>query len=125
MAFFDNLDTYAVGDTISQYPLQQLILSLAEGIADAQLALDEASILASVALRERTLTINGQTRSLLELGFLPTFYHFQSAKIKVSVSITMKIEESTSESFGGSVTVSGEYETGSTTFNSPPSSSPP
>ncbi len=116
---FDNL---LVGQTISEYPLRELVLSLAQGIADAQQKLDEMSINAAVQMSQTQLTVNGQTRNLLELGFLPTFYHFQSAKIKVSVDITMKIEESRTETFGTSVSVSGEYESGSTTPLSPPSS---
>ena len=35
-------------------------------------------------------------RSLLELGFAPTFYHFQEATIEISVTLTMKVEQSLS-----------------------------
>ena len=111
-----------VGSTLENYPLKTLLISLAEGIAEAQIKLDEGSIRTASQLIDKKISLqdaNGRMveKSLLELGFMPTFYHFESAVIKVSVTITMKVEESTSTSVGASLSLS--HSTNSTQTGTP------
>ena len=121
-------DPSSVGTTMQQYPLKELLISLAEGIAEAQNRLDLGSIEAASQLIDRKITINDAdgnkiTKSLLELGFMPNFYHFQSATIRVSVEISMKIEEQTSSSFAVGISVghsTSTYQDIPTTSGTPP-----
>ncbi|WP_310475619.1 hypothetical protein [Sandarakinorhabdus sp.] len=91
-----------------------LVRMLAEGIADAQLALDRASAEMAVELANSQVDIvpvitetvdkdgnvsfsraDLQTVSLLEIGIMPTFYQFREATIEVSMDV--HIVESTNE----------------------------
>lgn len=93
----DEKDAKMVGQTLENYPLTTLVKNLGLGVAEAQAALNEASITAAIKMMEAELKIgDNDPISLLELGFTPAFYHFQSATLKVSVSISMKIEEQSS-----------------------------
>ena len=94
-------DTKTVGQALQQVPISDMIKSYAEGIADAQLALDQKSIALATELLKNKVSLpdgNGalRERTLLELGFAPTFYHFEEATIDISVTLTMKVEQSLS-----------------------------
>ncbi|MCU0892517.1 MAG: hypothetical protein MUE77_12440 [Sandarakinorhabdus sp.] len=91
-----------------------LVRLLAEGIADAQMALDRASAEMAVELANSQVEIvpvitetvdkdgnvrfsraDPQTVSLLEIGIMPTFYQFREATVEVSMDV--HIVESTNE----------------------------
>lgn len=99
-----------------------LVRMLAQGIADAQTALDRASAETAVELAQTTIDIvpsitetvdeNGnvtfapaetQTVSLLEIGLTPTFYQFSEATVDVAmdVHIVESEDEQTKEKRSG------------------------
>ena len=87
-------------------PLPQMIQSLSQSIADAQDALTKKAVetLISLADERRGVQLPGddRMRSLLELGFAPSFLHISEATVKVRVAFSQT--ESTSHEVGGSVT---------------------
>jgi hypothetical protein len=110
------------GEVLLDVPMSQIIERMGRAIADAQLRLDELSIRTAVLLGESRLDFRNTagalvSRSLLELGFTPSFYHFTDTTITIHVTLTMKVEEQltvgASFSFGSS-SVSGTGATGGT-----------
>ncbi len=98
-------DEKAVGQMLQDVPIGDMIKSYAIGIADAQWELDQKSIAMAYELMNKTITLRGKDgverdRTLLELGFAPTFYQFQEATIEVAVSLSMRVEQSVSLDVG-------------------------
>lgn len=87
-------------------PLPELIQRLGLSIAQAQAALDENSIATAKAMTTTTADIDGTPRSLLELGFTPTFYAFTEATVEAKLAFT--ITESTELSVGAELGVNLE-----------------
>ncbi|MCB0557073.1 MAG: hypothetical protein KDD02_26230 [Phaeodactylibacter sp.] len=71
-------------------PIWEMMNSLGQGIADAQYAMDEYVIKAIQAMSkdENKIELGGQTKSLLELGLLPSFYHFSEVNLNMKFSIS-------------------------------------
>ncbi len=85
----------SVLDTLGEMPIAPLITSLAKGIAEAQLALDQVSMrvavmMAGAADRDRVF-IGKRSYSLLELGLTPTFYQFTETVLEIKVSVSMQL----------------------------------
>ncbi|HLT40919.1 MAG TPA: hypothetical protein VK034_31795 [Enhygromyxa sp.] len=80
----------ATMEALEQAPLATLVENLGLGIARAQAALDRSAIELAVKLAdpELGLELGGQRRSLLSLGFAPTFYQFTEATIDIKVSFS-------------------------------------
>lgn len=92
----------AVNKMMEQSPLPQLVRSLGQAIAEAQLALDRHSIALAREMQQPVELFPGQPkRSLLELGFTPTFYHFTETTIRARVAFSSA--ESQEFSVGASV----------------------
>ena len=92
------LDPKQVGRTLADMPLGAIVESIAISIADAQVALDRHAIDIFNALandRVNLLTPQNQAISVspLELGFAPTFYHFDTVTIEIAVEIKLHVEE--------------------------------
>lgn len=91
----------SVNKMLEQSPLPQLVQSLGKAIAEAQLQLDRQSIEIAGRLQEQIEVFPGAPkRSMLELGFTPTFYHFTETTIKARVAFSSA--ESEEFSFGAS-----------------------
>lgn len=95
----------AIAKAMGEVPIQSMLRSLGMGIADAQARLDTNSIRTARQLAETTVDLldadgNPIARSLLELGFLPSFYHFSEVTISVSMSVSMRMEESSTVGVG-------------------------
>lgn len=92
-------------EALEQAPLGALVEKLGLAIASAQTALDRSAIELAVQLADPELGIElgGQRRSLLSLGFAPTFYQFTEATIDIKVSFSTAL--STEFSVGGSIGV--------------------
>ena len=99
-----------VNTMLEQSPLPQLVEGLGKAIAEAQLALDKRSIEIARLLGVPIEVFPGamrdgkpDKRSMLELGFTPTFYHFTETNIKarVAFSSSQSVEYSVGGSFGG------------------------
>lgn len=85
----------SVGSQLQKLPIGEMIASLATGIAQAQIELDEASmriaqLMSGFEPQDRVL-MRGKTYSLIELGLTPTFYHFTETTLEVKMSISMTI----------------------------------
>jgi hypothetical protein len=82
-----------VGRQLENVPVGTLIRKIGESIADAQLALDRNAIQALNLLgsREHGVLLPGESeaRSMLELGFVPTFFHFNNATIEAMVTFSV------------------------------------
>jgi hypothetical protein len=101
----------SVSTELQQAPLPELVERLGIAIAQAQLALDKnsAEIARLLADTENGIDFNDGmgARSLLEMGFAPTFYHITDATIEARVAFT----QSNAEAFtiGGSIGVNVGY----------------
>jgi len=89
----DVLSDNAVGSALGKVDLGATISSMGIGIAKAQQALDNNSINQLLALKSPQDDLAG--RSLLEMGFIPAFYHFQSATLSASVALSMEVSQET------------------------------
>ncbi len=93
---------------LAALPLDAMISSLGIGIARAQEAIDMNAIKTATKLGELTfdfpgpLDDNGEvttvSRSLLSLGFVPTFYQFTEATLELRIEMKMEVEDSASMS---------------------------
>jgi hypothetical protein len=97
----------SVNTELQQAPLPEMVQRLGLAIAQAQLALDRnsAEIAQILANEENGIDLNdgAGTRSLLELGFAPTFYHITEATVEARVAFTAS--ESQQFSVGASLGV--------------------
>jgi hypothetical protein len=96
---------------LQQAPLPQLVEKLGVSIAQAQFALDRnaAAIAQVLANKEEGIDLNDGEgkRSLLELGFAPTFYQITEATIEARVAFSAS--ESQAFSIGASIGVNVLY----------------
>ncbi len=107
-----------VGKELLNVPFPEMVKSMGLGIAEAQYALDRVSIRITqmmagfkegpdgelIADKSALIKLQseGDSYSLLALGFTPTFYQFTETYIELKMSITMK----ESREFGASVKAS-------------------
>jgi hypothetical protein len=87
------------GEALLDVPMSEIVERMGRAIAEAQLRLDQLSIRTAILLGETRLDMRDAagalvSRSLLELGFLPSFYHFTETTIDVSVTLSIRVEES-------------------------------
>lgn len=76
-----------------QAPLPDIIQRLGLAIAQAQTALDQSSIGMAKELISTTVElIPGEPRSLLSLGFTPTFYAFTEATVEARLAFSVSEE---------------------------------
>ena len=74
--------------------MTHMVLSLAQSIAEAQTAMDLSSLRLAQALATSRVPFDEEQVSLLELGFVPTFYQFTETCFELKVSISISREES-------------------------------
>ena len=102
-----------IAGAITGMRVDELISSLAIGIAEGQMKLDQASMEiarfmsdAQVAFGKKPGSDDPDLLSMIELGFTPNFYQFVDTIIEVRVAVSSKFEESR------------EYDTSATQFQS-------
>lgn len=92
-----------IGRELLNVPFGDMVKQLSSAIAWGQYQMDRtsANIAKLMASKEEDsgIEIGDDTLSLLEAGFLPTFYQFTDTIIEVKIAITMAI----SKEFGASV----------------------
>jgi hypothetical protein len=94
-------------ETVTQAPLPQMVEQLGRAIAEAQYSMDRSSVAIARMMGSTEeghgVVLAGEEapRSLLELGFSPTFYQITDAKVEAKVSLT--VGRSTETSVGASV----------------------
>lgn len=94
-----------ITETISAAPLPELIEQLGMAIANAQAALDQNSIATAQAMAQNTIQLtDGESYSLIALGFVPTFYAFTEATIEAKMEFSL----AETESFSIEAGISGE-----------------
>jgi len=79
-------------------PLGDLIASVGRGVADAQRALDAASM---EALREIYGSDEEVLRGLQAIGYRPTWYHIPEAESEIQIALSVSGTEATAPSGGG------------------------
>lgn len=93
-----------VGRMLENAPLGSLVESLGIAIANAQFAMDQNSlaILERMAASQLTLQDGDKpvTKTLVELGFTPSFYHITEASVeaRLAFSVSQSQEEKASAS---------------------------
>lgn len=107
MPFPNPAENLTPGQALLDAPVPELIRSLGLAIAEAQAALDQNSIKTATTLGTAMVEFdqgggNVVKKSLLELGFTPVFYHFTESTLEISLSLSLRVEES----FGFDVDVS-------------------
>jgi hypothetical protein len=106
------------GEALLDVPMGEMIQKLAVAIAEAQLRLDQVGVRVASLLSEAKVDFKKEdgtttTKSLLELGFMPTFYHFTETEIEVKLTLSMKVTEALD--IGGSASVGDTGATGTAT----------
>jgi hypothetical protein len=101
--------TDVVNQQLLNAPLPQLVKGLAESIADAQYHMDRnaTEIFKLMAdAEEHGITLPGEDspRSMIALGFTPSFLHFSQATIEAKVVFSMMKSSETSVSASASFT---------------------
>lgn len=96
--FAQRIQDLPVGSKLLEAPIPLLIESLGKSIAKAQFELDATGVRIGALLGETRIDLKDAEgkdiqRSLLEMGFTPTFYHFQETEIEVRMTISMQVEE--------------------------------
>ena len=107
MANRNEMSGLEAGATMAALPLDSMIAMLGVGIAKAQEALDKNSLATAMALTTSTMDVpvlidpndpsagsTTMTRSLLSLGFMPTFYQFTEATLEIRIEMKIQVEES-------------------------------
>ncbi len=108
-----NVNDLPVGATLQSYPIDAMIVSLARGIARAQFEMDNEAIAvlksrASELLEKTPGDPSSDSKSLLELGLLPSFFKFETTTIEVAIELSMRVEEDMSIGLSASVDASRE-----------------
>lgn len=87
----ERLDHLQPGDILKQADLATYIVAMGLGVAEAQRVLDDNSV---KQLGEFVKPQDGLAgKSLIQLGLMPAFYHFRSATLSCSVSMTLQVRE--------------------------------
>lgn len=89
-------------------PIPQMLQSLGMAVAEAQYSMDKYVMKAikELAASENSVELpDGQTRSMLELGLLPSFYHFS----EIHLNIKLAISSMEGEEFGFGASIGAGY----------------
>ncbi|MFQ3248985.1 MAG: hypothetical protein ACI9O6_000789 [Glaciecola sp.] len=97
MNFDNQVAQMTPGQALMDVPIPKLIENTAKAIASAQYELDSSSVRAATLLSETRITFNdadgtSRERTLLELGFIPQFYHFTETEMEFKVTISVRVE---------------------------------
>lgn len=97
MNFDNQVAQMTPGQALMDVPIPKLIENTAKAIASAQYELDSSSVRAATLLSESRVTFNdadgtSRERTLLELGFIPQFYHFSETEMEFKVTISVRVE---------------------------------
>lgn len=104
-------DTLAVGNALTSVRIDNMILNLAKGIAWGQYELDKVGVdITKMMGAPGTVAIGGEQLSMLEAGFIPSFYHFVDTILELKMEVN--IREETSTSLGTKSATSGSSEFG-------------
>lgn len=104
-------ETSKVGNALTSVRIEQMILDLAKGIAWGQYELDKAGVeITKMMGVPGTVSIGGQSISMLEAGFIPSFYHFVDTILEIKMEVNIREEEASSEALKVSSSTASEIE---------------
>jgi hypothetical protein len=108
MTFDNQVSSMNPGQALMEVPIPKLIENTAKAIASAQYELDSSAVRAATLLSETRIGFKGadgvtEERSLLELGFTPSFYHFTETEMEFHVTISVKVESGIDFGISGNV----------------------
>ncbi len=87
-------DTLKVGNALTSVRLDTMILNLAKGIAWGQYDLDKAGVeILKMMGVPGTVSIGDEKLSMLEAGFIPSFYHFVDTILELKMEVKIREEE--------------------------------
>lgn len=106
-SFDDKLKELEPGRRLESLPVDSMIARFGKGIAKAQAEMDANAIDMAVKLGQTELELPHPddptlttSRSLLSLGFLPTFYQFTEATFEMRLDMKWQVEETTKVAVG-------------------------
>lgn len=106
-------ETLKVGNALASVRIEQMILDLAKGIAWGQYELDKVGVeITKMMGVPGTVSIGGEKLSMLEAGFIPSFYHFVDTILELKMEVHVREEQATSLSLKESTQVGTETEVG-------------
>jgi hypothetical protein len=106
-------ETLKVGNAIASVRIDQMILNLAKGIAWGQYELDKVGVdITKMMGVPGTVSIGGEKISMLEAGFIPSFYHFVDSILEMKIEVNIREEEAKSLGFKQTMEQSMEVEAG-------------
>ena len=105
--------TLSVGNALTSVKLDEMIVKLALGIAKGQYLLDSEGVeITKLMGLPGTVSIGNEKLSMLEAGFLPSFYQFVDTILEMKIEVNIRSETSSTkkvtEKNSGSVSVSGK-----------------
>jgi hypothetical protein len=92
-----------ISNTLTNAPLSSMIENMGLSIATAQAALDSNSIAMLQNLAASKIELGGKKISLIDLGFVPSFYTFTEASFEAKMEFALS--ESMDIAISGDVTV--------------------
>jgi len=106
-------ETLKVGNAMASVRIDQMILNLAKGIAWGQYDLDKVGVdITKMMGVPGTVSIGDEKLSMLDAGFLPSFYHFVDTILEIKMDVHIREEESSSQTIKASQKGSTTTETG-------------
>lgn len=106
-------ETLKIGNALASVRIEQMILDLAKGIAWGQYELDKVGVeITKMMGVPGTVSIGGEKLSMLEAGFIPSFYHFVDTILELKMEVQVREEQTTSFSLKESMAQSSETEVG-------------
>jgi hypothetical protein len=88
-----------------QASVVDVVKGLGIAIAEAQYEMDQTALRIALLLGEGEVEIDGKKRSLLELGFTPTFFQLTEATVQAKVSFST----TRSQEIGGKASIGGGF----------------
>lgn len=86
-----------VGNALATVRIDQMILNLAKGIAWGQYELDKVGVdITKMMGVPGTVAIGDDQISMLEAGFVPSFYHFVDTILELKMEVNIREEQTTS-----------------------------
>jgi hypothetical protein len=106
-------ETLKVGNAMASVRIDQMILNLAKGIAWGQYELDKVGVdITKMMGVPGTVSIGGENISMLEAGFIPSFYHFVDTILELKMEVHIREEQSTHMNYKDTMEKKMEVEAG-------------
>jgi hypothetical protein len=106
-------ETLKVGNAMTSVRIDQMIVNMARGIAWGQYDLDKVGVdITKMMGVPGTVSIGGEKLSMLEAGFIPSFYHFVDTILEIKMEVNIREEQTSERSFNETMSSEMVTETG-------------